>query len=369
MISLLKFVGGPWETARGYLLEDLEHIESTINQRWNAIANDSNELRLSSVTGILDIEHGGTSTSSFTVTNGILIYDGSALTTDADLVFVSDKLGVGVASPVYKVDVSGDVNVTGTYRVRGARVEPVVIFMDDAGGGDDGLVVPGPVGPTGATGDQGPMGPMGAIIFPPDAEDGDIYPPMPGPQGNPGTTGDQGPVGPSILVEDGIDGEDGAPGPPGPAGASSSDWDVNITKSADEDVVANTTLQNISELTFAVLTGESWYIEAIIAYSGDATGTDMKLNATFPTANGVYQQMSITSGDAASGTTVRVSAATTLTTLTVGTRSVLTSFEHIKLTIMLFFTGDGSFQLQQANNVSGTTRISAGSILRARQLI
>lgn len=78
---------------------------------------------------------------------------------------------------------------------------------DGDGGGEDGLVVPGPVGPTGAVGTTGPPGI--AVLFAVDGEDGDIYPPQPGPQGNAGATGAQGPIGVSVLVEDGADGEDG----------------------------------------------------------------------------------------------------------------------------------------------------------------
>ena len=47
-----------------------------------------------------------------------------------------------------------------------------ILESSSEGGGEDGLVVPGPVGPTGATGSQGPMGPMGAIIFPPSSASG-----------------------------------------------------------------------------------------------------------------------------------------------------------------------------------------------------
>jgi hypothetical protein len=79
-----------------------------------------------------------------------------------------------------------------------------ILMEDGDGGGDDGLVVPGPVGLTGANGSQGPMGPMGAIIFPPDAEDGDIFPPIVGPQGNPGITGSGGPVGPMLVADEGL---------------------------------------------------------------------------------------------------------------------------------------------------------------------
>lgn len=45
MLSLLKFLDGPWERARGYLREDLDTIESTINQRWNSVFDAANQVR------------------------------------------------------------------------------------------------------------------------------------------------------------------------------------------------------------------------------------------------------------------------------------------------------------------------------------
>jgi hypothetical protein len=44
MISLLKFLDGPWEAVRGYLREDLDHLEAAINQRWGATFDDNNSL-------------------------------------------------------------------------------------------------------------------------------------------------------------------------------------------------------------------------------------------------------------------------------------------------------------------------------------
>lgn len=49
MIALLKFLDGPWETARGYLREDLDHIEAAFNQRWAATFGDDNIIKSSVV--------------------------------------------------------------------------------------------------------------------------------------------------------------------------------------------------------------------------------------------------------------------------------------------------------------------------------
>ena len=48
MIALLKYLGGPWEIARGYLRTDLEHIETALNQRWGDTFGDNNVLGMDS---------------------------------------------------------------------------------------------------------------------------------------------------------------------------------------------------------------------------------------------------------------------------------------------------------------------------------
>ena len=103
------------------------------------------------------------------------------------------NIGVGgVTSPAYGIDVTGDVNVTGAFRINGL---PVV--------GPAGPQGPaGPTGPTGATGAQGPQGNPGATG-------------SQGPQGNPGATGSQGPQG-----NPGAAGATGPQGPQGPTGAT-----------------------------------------------------------------------------------------------------------------------------------------------------
>lgn len=45
MLSLLKYLTMPWERARGYLKEDLETIESTLNVKWAAVFDNNDQLR------------------------------------------------------------------------------------------------------------------------------------------------------------------------------------------------------------------------------------------------------------------------------------------------------------------------------------
>lgn len=51
MLALLKYLQLPWEAARGYLLEDLERIESALNTRWAATFGANNELQASTIPG------------------------------------------------------------------------------------------------------------------------------------------------------------------------------------------------------------------------------------------------------------------------------------------------------------------------------
>lgn len=51
MVSLLKILDGPWETVRGFLRLDLDHIEAAINQRWNLTFSDGDKLQPGAIQG------------------------------------------------------------------------------------------------------------------------------------------------------------------------------------------------------------------------------------------------------------------------------------------------------------------------------
>lgn len=51
MLALLKYLDLPWEIARGYLREDLDHIEAAINTRWAATFGNNNLLKSDTVSG------------------------------------------------------------------------------------------------------------------------------------------------------------------------------------------------------------------------------------------------------------------------------------------------------------------------------
>ncbi len=150
---------------------------------------------------------------------------------------------------------------------------------------------------------------------------------------------------------------------------SGGDWNTYIVKSVNQDVTASSTLVNDTELFFTVGAGETWHIELIMAYSGDAFATDMKLQATFPSSYAVYQQLHRTyNANTATFTTLFMNGTTQLTEAAMGTGSVITSYMTASTIIELAPASGGTFQVQHANFVSGVTRMASGSILRAKRI-
>lgn len=256
-------------------------------------------------------------------------------------------------------------------------IQQIFQLGDDSGGGEGGGGIPGERGQDGIPGATGPVGPagpetLGPMNLEPDSpEEPMMIPGGIGPQGNPGVTGAAGPQAIGFVLE-GEPGEDGLIIPTVGSSGGGSDWDFTIENSADFDVTNSTIQVGVPDLIFAVNSGEVWLIESLIIYAGNGTGVDMRSNAIFPQATGIYQQMSLTTADAASLTGVRVNAATALTTVSVGTRSSLSALECFRMYIMLWFSASGNFQITQANQNAGVgniTRIKAGSILRGRKLI
>jgi len=132
-----------------------------------------------------------------------------------DIYYTFGNVGISTTTPLYDLDVDGNINLTGDILKNG------VIQEFGGGTGTQGVQgqvgAPGPSGPQGVQGGQGVTGPDGP----------------PGPSGGPpGVQGPDGPPGPSGGTPgtngvDGADGADGAVGPagtPGIAGSSSSIW-------------------------------------------------------------------------------------------------------------------------------------------------
>lgn len=101
-------------------LGDMEHTDTTRFIRWDASANT---LTLENTDGVVDVRLSGSVASVFNEQGADLDYrmEGD---TDVNLFFLdasTDRIGIGTATPAYKLDVNGDINLPGasTYRVGG----------------------------------------------------------------------------------------------------------------------------------------------------------------------------------------------------------------------------------------------------------
>lgn len=156
-------------------------------------------------------------------------------------------------------------------------------------------------------------------------------------------------------------------------GGGGSDWDVSISKSADQDVTNNQTHQNDSELAFPVTAGDVWLVELYLIYSGNDTTGDYKGRFTYPaSSNGISSRWAGSDG----GSNAAVdSAAVKLNTGALGLSMGVTADINTKcvsfVSFMISITVDGTMQWQFANNAAGVGRISRtckGSLLRAKRL-
>ncbi len=162
----------------------------------------------------------------------------------------------------------------------------------------------------------------------------------------------------------------GAKGATGAQGANS--FDVNIKKSADQTVTNNATLQNDSELSFSVTSGEVWYVQLLLAYSGSSANGDYKCDFSFPSSSGWNSYVGDnTTADAINiSTGIRLAAVTNLTAIALGTDTVDTP-RMFMLQMMLRPTANGTVQFRFANNAASAGRTSttrAGTILHATKL-
>ena len=126
--------------------------------------------------------------------------------------------------------------------------------------------IPGEIGPTGPAGEAGAPGGTGPQGDPgPQGIQG--IPGLPGAPGLQGIQGEQGIQGPQ-----GIQGETGPPGPGGPA---------VVRKTADQ-TFANATLANVSDLSFAVVTGRYYHFRFVLLVRSNTATVGVKLSVTVP---------------------------------------------------------------------------------------
>jgi len=219
MISLLKYLDGPWERVRGYLRDDLDHIESAINQRWNQTFGDKNLLKPGTIQG--DSTPQSRSITNTGTGDNPLLWDQVDLETGVKgrLPFKNLVAATGSAKIVGRGSSgAGDfqeLSIGSGLQVSGTTLSAINIYgmSQDGEPGEDAPIIPGP---------RGPMGLQGVMGFPGDpGEDGEDGIGIPGAAGTTGAAGVAGATGPQGLMGvPGQDGDDGEPGEMGPPGAT-----------------------------------------------------------------------------------------------------------------------------------------------------
>jgi hypothetical protein len=157
----------------------------------------------------------------------------------------------------------------------------------------------------------------------------------------------------------------------GPAGPTS--WDINISKSADQTVTNNATLQNDTELKFNVAAGEVWYVQLLLVYSGNDNAGDYKCDFSFPSSSGWHSYIGWVPNSNAIlvSTGIRMAAITNFAAAIAVGSSAANEPRPLMIRMMLRPTAAGTVQFRFANNMAGAGRTSttrAGSLLRARKL-
>ena len=147
---------------------------------------------------------------------------------------------------------------------------------------------------------------------------------------------------------------------------------MQITKSADQTVTNNATLQNDTQLSFGVNSGEVWYVQLLLTYSGNNATGDYKCDFSFPSSTGWdrYVGDSSTADAILVSTGVRFAAASNLAAISLGTDALDTP-RTFMLEMMLRPTANGTVQFRFANNTAAAGRTSttrAGTVLQARKL-
>ena len=116
--------------------------------------------------------------------------------------------------------------------------------------------------------------------------------------------------------------------------------------------------------------GDVWYVELFLLYSGNNATGDYKFDFTFPSSSGWYRYV----GDNTTANAILVSTGVRMSALTAFAAAVAcgTDAAHtprmLKLEMMLRPTADGTCQFRFANNAAAagrTSRTVAGTVLRA----
>lgn len=115
MINLNKQTLGRWEDVRGFVHDDLEHIETVLNRRWSATFGETNQISLvTNVGGTLPASNGGTGFASYVVGDILVADTTTSLARFADVATGSALIsgGVGVQPQWGKIGLTTHVSGT-----------------------------------------------------------------------------------------------------------------------------------------------------------------------------------------------------------------------------------------------------------------
>jgi len=141
-------------------------------------------------------------------------------------------------------------------------------------------------------------------------------------------------------------------------------------KAADTSIASSATLANDPDLSVAVGASQTWAFQAMLSYTGDATGSGgIKFTWTCPSGGtlnwmSVYYSTAVGAGDLNASSFV--GSGTTRTAVTDGTTQLPITIQGI----LVNGATAGNLQLQWAQNASDATAtvMKAGSLLLARRL-
>lgn len=151
------------------------------------------------------------------------------------------------------------------------------------------------------------------------------------------------------------------------------DWDFEIVKQSDQDVINNATAQLDLELWFNTLQFQCWAVQMMILYAGNSTAGDYKFDFDFPTVDGwlKFIAQANPAGTILVDTGTQLAAAVALAApVGLGTDAAFTA-RMLMLNFMFRVGLDGAFQYKFANNAAAADRVSrtyAGSLIRAKLL-
>lgn len=158
------------------------------------------------------------------------------------------------------------------------------------------------------------------------------------------------------------------------SGGSGSDWDVEIVKSADQDVTNSNTVIDDTELQFAVTAGSVWQIMMIVIYSSSVATNDFKCGFAVAagTAYGPISGLGPNSADSAQNT-INVMNGAASGTFVFGTDSSgLGTTRAVKIDAVFKITNTTTLKFQFAQGTAGvgqSSRCALGSTLFGKQIL